>query len=324
MTERNIISSFDKINSFDFNLLFIFEAIFVYNSVTIAASNLGSSPSSVSQALSKLRTYFSDPLFVRKGQGLVPTTVAINLHAKISRNLGSLADNVVNYAETEMTNQFVIYSSPYTAQRVMPAMCAVINRHKLPYELIHIAADATLNGGEDILTFRKADIIFDTEPYYGHTAVTVKYMQENVVAVCNADHPRLGSRLTSEAGMNEQFTRINLNTLGMIRAQHAIEKYFNHRRFAFSSNAPEVNAAVTEQTESISFVTEWFYEKFKDCYNLKKLECDFEIPPITLYMTYNRSSLTHPGFVTFINLIKNEILADIGLSHQVNPDNTTE
>lgn len=308
MTDKSIISNFKQISAFDFNLLFVFEAIYLYNSVTLAAGKLGSSPSSISQALNKLRVYFSDPLFVRKGQGLVPTTVAMNLHAKISNRLESLVNDVLSHAQKDASNKFVVYCSPYTAQRVMPEMCAAINRRQLPYEMTHISADAAMNAGEDILTYRKADLIFDTEPNYGHAAVSMLYMKEKIVAVCNADHPRLNSTLTRQDCLNENFTRANVNTLGIIRAQNVVNEYFHDRKYVFSSSSPEVNAAVSEQTESISFVTEWFYEKFNKSYNLKLLECEFEIMPLSIFMTYNKSSMNNPRFVAFIDMIKNDII----------------
>lgn len=308
MADKNNISDFNQINLFDFNLLFVFEAIFIFNSVTIAADNLGTSPSSVSQALNKLRTYFSDPLFVRKGQGLVPTTVAINLHAKISVSLGDLSNNIINHAEIGESDKFVIYCSSYTAQRVMPAMCAAINARNLPFELIHISADASLNAGEDILTYRKADIVFDTEPNYGYASETILYLRDKIIPVCRKEHPRLDRTLTRENSTKEKFARTNVHTMGMIRAQNTVDGHFHQRNFSFGSSSTEVNAAVCEMTDSICFVTEWFYEKFCHSYNLKKLECEFDIEPLSLYMTYNKTSLNNLRFVAFIDLIKYDIL----------------
>ncbi len=63
----------------DANLLVILDALLTDASVTRAAERLGRSASAVSHALAKLREIFSDELFVRAGQKLVPTAKAQEL-----------------------------------------------------------------------------------------------------------------------------------------------------------------------------------------------------------------------------------------------------
>ncbi|SUY92920.1 HTH-type transcriptional regulator LeuO [Buttiauxella agrestis] len=307
MIYDSIINNFEKINSFDFNLLFIFETIFIYSSVSIAADKLESSPSSISQSLNKLRTYFSDPLFIRKGQGLVPTTVAIHLHEKISNELGWLVNSLVNTSNINTRNKFTVYSLPYTAQIVLPKICALIHKLKLPYELTHISANVSLNESEDILNYRKADLIFDTKPHYGNSTVTVLYMRENIVVVCNKDHPRLDKELTQEDIRREKFTYININTQGLKHAQDIVQDYESGRHIFFSSSSVEVNAAVTETTECVSFVSESFFKKFGECFNLKSLKYEIPIEPINFYMSYNKSALSNENFLRLINLLKENI-----------------
>ncbi|MGH6866157.1 MAG: LysR family transcriptional regulator [Methyloceanibacter sp.] len=63
----------------DANLLVTLDALLVDASVTRAAERLGRSASAISHALAKLREIFSDELFVRAGQRLVPTAKALEL-----------------------------------------------------------------------------------------------------------------------------------------------------------------------------------------------------------------------------------------------------
>src|SRR3546814_12718825 len=61
---------------FDLNLLRIFDAIFAKGGVSAAARHLHLSQPAISHALARLRTQFDDPLFVRQGNRLVPTSAA--------------------------------------------------------------------------------------------------------------------------------------------------------------------------------------------------------------------------------------------------------
>lgn len=79
-TKKSMTSVFNINKEFDLNLLTIFEAVYHNYSVTKAAEELDLAPSSVSQEVNKLRTFFDDSLFIRKGKQLVPTTVATNIH----------------------------------------------------------------------------------------------------------------------------------------------------------------------------------------------------------------------------------------------------
>ena len=67
---------------FDLNLLRIFDAIFVKGGVSAAARHLNLSQPAISHALTRLRAQFDDPLFVRQGNGLVPTPAARAMRSK--------------------------------------------------------------------------------------------------------------------------------------------------------------------------------------------------------------------------------------------------
>ena len=63
----------------DLNLLIVFETLMHERSVTRATEKLFLGQPAISAALSRLRTLFDDPLFVRTAQGMVPTPMAQNI-----------------------------------------------------------------------------------------------------------------------------------------------------------------------------------------------------------------------------------------------------
>lgn len=71
----------------ELGLLRVFDALVAEGSVTRASRRLRLSQPAVSKALNRLRRSFSDPLFVRTGQGLVPTARARSLQAPVQRLL---------------------------------------------------------------------------------------------------------------------------------------------------------------------------------------------------------------------------------------------
>ncbi|MEM7619834.1 MAG: LysR family transcriptional regulator [Pseudomonadota bacterium] len=95
----------------DANLIVVLDALLVDASVTKAASRLGRSPSAVSHALANLREIFDDPLFVRAGQRLVPTSRATSLaptiHVIVS-GMESLLRPATPFDPTAQEREFVL------------------------------------------------------------------------------------------------------------------------------------------------------------------------------------------------------------------------
>jgi DNA-binding transcriptional LysR family regulator len=71
----------------DLNLLRIFAAVHRRRQVTAAASELGMTPSAVSNALARLRIHCDDKLFVRTQRGVVPTAYATRLAESVQGGL---------------------------------------------------------------------------------------------------------------------------------------------------------------------------------------------------------------------------------------------
>lgn len=65
-----------NLRAIDLNLLPVLEAIYAERSLTRASETLHITQPAVSNALSRLRAHFEDPLFVREGRGVKPTAMA--------------------------------------------------------------------------------------------------------------------------------------------------------------------------------------------------------------------------------------------------------
>lgn len=309
MSNDKNTSNFERIHTFDFNLLLIFEAVFTHGSVKKAAETLNSSGSAISQSLSKLRLHFADPLFVRTGQKIAPTTVAIKLHEQIGKNFGSIIESIINFSTQTTPHRVVIYASPYLALRMLPDLCADIQQSATPCEIVHLSADSLLNNGEDILAYRKADIVIDTHPYYSASIISKQCLKEHVVPVCRKDHPGMDQILTRDGMKEVSSTFLNVNTEGLKRVQRDIDENLQSRHFSFNSSSVLVNAAISAKTDTISFVPKWFAENFADAMGLKILEAEFSIEPADLFINYNKSAMGNNNFVNIITKIEEHFIA---------------
>ncbi|GAB7526300.1 LysR family transcriptional regulator [Paraburkholderia sp. 2C] len=110
----------------DLNLLKVFEALMSEGAVTRAASKLSLTQPAVSNALSRLREAFDDPLFVRNGAGVTPTQRAIALWGPVGESLSRIraALDEETFLPESAQASFSLSMSDYVASIVMPRLVA--------------------------------------------------------------------------------------------------------------------------------------------------------------------------------------------------------
>lgn len=75
-------------------------------------------PSAVSQSLQRLRQQLNDPLFVRVGKGMTPTTACVNLHYHLQQNLEQLEKTINLNNRSELRKRIVIYGPRCSVQSI--------------------------------------------------------------------------------------------------------------------------------------------------------------------------------------------------------------
>ena len=83
-----------RLEKVDLNLFVVFDAIYREGSITKVSIALNLTQPGVSNALSRLRKTFDDPLFVRTSLGMQPTPVADNLIIDVRRALALLGRSI--------------------------------------------------------------------------------------------------------------------------------------------------------------------------------------------------------------------------------------
>ncbi len=93
----------------DLNLLIVFETLMHERSVTRAAEKLFLGQPAISAALSRLRTLFDDPLFVRTGRSMEPTPRAQEIFTLLSPALDSISTAVSRAADFDPATSKAVF-----------------------------------------------------------------------------------------------------------------------------------------------------------------------------------------------------------------------
>lgn len=194
----------------DLNLVVIFDAIMKEKSITAAADNLAMTQPSVSNAVSRMRHAWGDPLFVKEGRGIRPTPYAMTLWQSVAEPLAQISNAVAPEHFDPQTSKasFRIGITDGSASIVWPEL-----RHIIEQEApnINIYAVPYKVDGEVLLNNADVDLVFD---YYDGSSdeITSKAMYENqFVTVMRADHELANEELTLESYLKSEHLLVSLS-----------------------------------------------------------------------------------------------------------------
>jgi DNA-binding transcriptional LysR family regulator len=229
------------LKKFDLNLLVIFECIYQHLSISKAAETLYITPSAVSppppppppQSLQRLRNQLNDPLFIRSGKGITPTTVGVNLHHHLEQNLNQLEQTINIMHGSTLKKNFVVYSPQIlTTENLLGPLKLLMREHNYEIELHDMLLSA--DSAEDLLAYRKADLIFSMAPVSNRSMICVPYASYSVLLVCSQDHPRMKEVATMEELQEEKFTIFLSDEPGVKTYQSMAEKVHAEKDNRFS------------------------------------------------------------------------------------------
>jgi len=121
--------SHETLRRLDLNLLILFDAVRRFGSITQAADHLGITQSAVSHALKRLREFFGDPLFVRSGKGVVPTSRAEDIGNSVNEIIDILRNSILMKTEfdpTDADREITLFLHDYGELVTLPSLAAVI------------------------------------------------------------------------------------------------------------------------------------------------------------------------------------------------------
>jgi DNA-binding transcriptional LysR family regulator len=109
----------------DLNLLVYLHLLIKHGSATKVARELNVSQPGVSAALRRLRVVLEDPVMVRSGGRLVPTSKALAIHAQMAPSLDlweRLADSDVMFDPARTTRTYSVLASDYIQFSLLPGL----------------------------------------------------------------------------------------------------------------------------------------------------------------------------------------------------------
>lgn len=173
----------------DVRLLLAFDALMLELSVTRAADRVGLTQQGLSGQLARLRTLFSDPLFVRDAAGVAPTPRAEALYPRVQAvlaNLQGLAD-APRFDPRALEGVVSLAASDYATALLLPSLMRRLRAEAPKLRLaVRPVNSATL---EAEMRDRKIDLALTVPEFTPPGLRARRIFGERYVGVVRPDHP---------------------------------------------------------------------------------------------------------------------------------------
>ena len=281
-----------NLSKVDLNLFIVFDAIYTEANLTRAGQIVGITQPAVSNALSRLRETFNDPLFVRTAQGMVPTPMAQNIIGPVRNALALLrvsvqesrifnplqANKTFRISMTDLTEAVILPPLFQRLRRLAPALAIEsfpCKRRETTKELaagrLDFAVDAPLN----------------TDPQVRH----VKLMQDRYVCAMRQDHPLTDTTLSLERYLGLTHIHISSRRNGLGYVDLALGKMGVQRKIGLRSQHYLMASQVLQQTDMVMTVPERFARR----HQLRYLAVPVEVPALETHLYWHESTDQDPA-----------------------------
>ena len=285
-----------NIRNIDLNLLVVFEALLIERNVSRAAARLGLSQPAVSNALSRLRKVFGDPILTRARSGMIPTSRAIQLAKSVSealRHIESALTGGQHFDPAQAKNTFTLAATDYVEWVLLPNLCGKISREAPEVRLESVPL-------KERIPYRDLeDGQIDLAIGYFTDAPGSLYQQtlftDDFVCVMKADHPAAKEKLSLQrfASLKHALVAPWKGMVGVadeILARHGLK-----REIRVSTSHFLVAPNLVAQTDCIGILPRQVANLFSAPLSLRLLELPFKLPTFSFAQIWHERTHSEPA-----------------------------
>jgi len=299
-SEKDSPQIFHTLRAIDLNLLTIFEAVYIHKGIVNAARILNLTPSAISQSIKKLRTVFPDPLFIRRGQGVVPTSYATHLHEYISQGLESILGALDLTGIYDKQRTITIGTSPTVGAVVMPTIYPII-KEKFPHLLLR---NIPVTDVDSQLSQFQTDLIIDSHSYTPRALNYQVLYRDRLVLVARNGHPALQIPFSLDMLDHYRYTLLMVEGAAHTEFRNRIQAILAEQQISVSSYNLVTITALISSSDLLGIMPESCYNLLSRCWPIRRLDVPLiEEEPMDISLYYNSHSLLDPTLGNVIETI---------------------
>jgi DNA-binding transcriptional LysR family regulator len=283
-----------KLESLDLNLLLVFDALATERSVTQAAAKIGLSQPALSNALSRLRTLFRDPLFERSGGQMQPTPRARQLLPPLSEAIAKLRETFETQAAFRpeaSEREFLIATNDYIDALILPRLVQKLQREAPSIALRAVRTDYLFLPPVERLQSGELDLalgFFGETPRPNPGLLSQRLQSGRLVCILRAAHPAAGRKFTLRTFVEIPHVRVMYPGTERIGSVDTILRSRGlTRRIAVTVPHYVTIPPIVAKSNFLGIVPEELARREARALRLKIFNPPLALPDITVMMTWN-------------------------------------
>lgn len=297
-----------NLSQVDLNLFVIFDAIYTEGNLTRAGQITGKTQPAISNALSRLRDVFDDPLFTRTASGMVPTPTAKNMIEPVRQALQLLRASVqssdtFNPKDTEKS--FIISMTDYSESLILPRLLSFLRRNSsnIKIESFHTPRRERLNAmAAGTLDFA-IDAPLSHTPQMKHHSI----FQDHYVCLVRKDHPLVrGETISLDQYLSLSHIHLSTRQQGLGHVDLGLSALGVKRNIVLRAHNTLMTLPIISETDLALTTTHCLARRLRQYYDLQILQLPYEVPQLELHLYWHESMDQDPAHIWLRNLIADQ------------------
>ncbi|WP_394129116.1 LysR family transcriptional regulator [Shewanella maritima] len=278
----------------DLNLFLILSTIHEQGTITAAAQKLHLTQPAVSHALTRLRSKFNDPLFVRHGRKMLPTPLCQSLLPDVQQALQLLQsslDSKPSFDIGKYPRQFNLGLRDILESLFFPELVTDLQTHtpNITLSSRQILRDEL----QPALSQGQLDIVIDVLMPTHKDIRSTLIRNEPFSLICRQGHPIL-QQLTLDSYQNAQHALVSLKGFSVDAVDMALAKLGVSRNIAFRCEHYFAAMSVICRCDMIMTMPNTYAQLLKDKMPIVVSPLPFEVPPLPVHMYWHQHADQDP------------------------------
>lgn len=283
------------LKNLDLNLLIVFETVYSSGNISQAARRLGMSQPTISNALRRLRDSLDDPLFVRSGRGVQPTTRAMQMIVPVREALQMIEGGVApgdHFDPASTTRHFRVVVLDAMEPIVMPHVIRRIQDHRtVTIENLAVASTPMSDGLND----GSLDLVISGFLTESRDTQCESLAPVHLSIVARSDHPAIEGAFTLDHFQRLGHIALTPRVRAMSRMEEALRRLDIQRHVTYSVTKFWSFPHILMTTDLVAILPTAFAKVIARNYPLSLYDLPFEYPEERIYMTWKTSRTNDPG-----------------------------
>lgn len=273
----------------DLNLLIAFTVLFREQSVSLAADKLHLGQPAVSGVLARLREMFDDPLFIRSGHRMQPTTRACELHRELIPLLEQLQSTLFQSSEfspSAATTSVTLGMSDWLEMWLMPMLLPAL-KQTAPGLHIHVATSTPLTDMQQ-LEEGELDMSLSVTQHSARWLEKKHLTTMPYQALWSPQHIHVATPLTLEDYVAWPHIQLSNREATSSLLDRALDKYGMARHIDYTTAHFASLPGLVQQMPLMATLPSALANKWQQRYTLQSSPLPLEIPALKVSLLWHQ------------------------------------